>query len=68
VKALFELPRARVDELRAEADLKGKINPVFEVTIIDAQGEPVARVRKVLSVAPEGRLARGGLIPLFSRS
>jgi len=50
VKARFELPRARVDELRAEADLKGKINPVFEVTVVDAQGEPVARVRKVLSL------------------
>jgi len=50
VKARFELPRARVDELRAEADLKGKINPVFEVTVVDAQGDPVARVRKVLSL------------------
>ena len=50
VKARFELPRARVDELRVEADLKGKINPLFEVTVVDAQGEPVARVRKVLSV------------------
>jgi len=29
VKARFELPPARVDELRAEADLKGKINPRF---------------------------------------
>jgi len=50
VKARFELPPARVDELRAEVDLKGKINPVFEVTIVDAQGEPVARVCKLLSV------------------
>jgi len=50
VKARFELPRARVEELRAEADAKGKINPTFEVTIVDEQGEAVARVRKVLSV------------------
>jgi len=50
VKARFELPRDRVEELRAEADLKGKINPVFEVTVVDAQGDPVARVRKVLSL------------------
>ena len=50
VKARFELPRDRVEELRAEADLKGKVNPVFEVTVVDAQGDPVARVRKVLSV------------------
>ena len=50
VKARFELPRDRVEELRAEADLKGKINPVFEVTVVDVQGDPVARVRKVLSL------------------
>ena len=50
VKARFELPRARVDELRAEVEAKGKINPTFEVTVVDQQGEPVARVRKVLSV------------------
>jgi len=50
VKARFELPRERVEELRAETDAKGKINPSFEVTVVDAQGEPVARVRKVLSV------------------
>ena len=50
VKARFELPRDRVEELRAETDLKGKINPVFEVTVVDAQGDPVARVRKVLSM------------------
>ncbi|HXL39003.1 MAG TPA: DUF4442 domain-containing protein [Myxococcales bacterium] len=50
VKARFELPRMRIEEVRAEADLKGKISPVFEVTVVDSQGEPVARVRKVLSV------------------
>jgi len=50
VKARFELPRIRVDELRAEVDEKGKIDPLFEVTVLDEQGEPVARVRKVLSV------------------
>ncbi len=50
VKARFEMPRARVDELRAEIDAKGKINPTFEVTVVDEQGEPIARVRKVLSV------------------
>src|SRR5882724_6205987 len=50
VKARFEMPRARVDELRAEADLKGKISPVFEVTVLDEHGEPVARVQKILSV------------------
>src|SRR6267142_7063191 len=50
VKARFELPRERVEELRAETQEKGKINPRFEVTVVDAQGDPVARVRKVLSL------------------
>jgi acyl-coenzyme A thioesterase PaaI-like protein len=55
VKARFELPRARTEQLRAEADEKGKINPAFEVTVIDEQGEPVARVRKVLSLRRKDR-------------
>jgi acyl-coenzyme A thioesterase PaaI-like protein len=50
VKARFELPRERVEELRAETQEKGKINPKFEVTVVDEAGEPVARVHKVLSV------------------
>jgi len=50
VKARFELPLDRVEQIRAETDAKGKINPVFEVTVVDEQGEPVARVRKTLSV------------------
>jgi len=55
VKARFEVSRARADELRAEIDEKGKINPSFEVTVTDAQGEPVARVRKVLSLRRNDR-------------
>jgi acyl-coenzyme A thioesterase PaaI-like protein len=50
VKARFELPRERVEELRAETQEKGKVNPKFEVTVVDEAGEPVARVHKVLSV------------------
>ena len=57
MKARFELPRARADELRAEVDEKGKINPAFEVTVTDSQGEPVARVRKVLSLRHRPRAA-----------
>ena len=50
VRARFELPRERVEELRAQAQEKGKINPTFQVTVEDEGGEPVARVQKVLSV------------------
>src|SRR5438105_14880221 len=31
VKARFQMPREKVDQLRAEIDEKGKINPTFEV-------------------------------------
>ena len=55
VKARFEISLARADELRAEIDEKGKINPSFEVTVTDSQGEPVARVRKVLSLRRNDR-------------
>ncbi|HYY53613.1 MAG TPA: DUF4442 domain-containing protein, partial [Myxococcales bacterium] len=55
VKARFELPRSRTDALRAEVDEKGKTNPSFEVTVTDTQGEPVARVRKVLSMRRKDR-------------
>jgi len=50
VKARFELPRERVEQIRAETDAKGKINPAFEVTVLDEHGESVARVQKILSV------------------
>ena len=50
VRARFELPSGRVEELRAETNQKGKINPVFEVTVVDEAGDAIARVRKVLSV------------------
>jgi len=50
VRARFELPSGRVEELRAETKQKGKINPVFEVTVVDEAGDAIARVRKVLSV------------------
>lgn len=57
VSAVFELPEARVAEIREEADLGGKVLPRFEVAVLDAAGEPVARVEKVLYVRrrrPEG--------------
>jgi acyl-coenzyme A thioesterase PaaI-like protein len=50
VSATFDLPDARVDEIRREADRGGKVLPRFEVAVLDAQGEPVARVEKVLYV------------------
>lgn len=50
VKARFEMPREKVEELEREAQARGKINPSFEVLVTSEGGEAIARVRKVLSV------------------
>jgi acyl-coenzyme A thioesterase PaaI-like protein len=53
VHATFELPGARVDEIRREADRAGKVLPEFEVMVEAADGEAVARVHKTLYVRPQ---------------
>jgi len=50
VSATFELPNARVEEIRREADREGKMFPRFEVAVLDDDGKPIARVEKVLYV------------------
>jgi hypothetical protein len=35
-------------------DEKGKINPIFEATVVDAEGAEVAKVTKLLSVRRKG--------------
>jgi len=50
VTATFHIPQDRVDEIRAAADSKGKVEPVFTVDVLDAEGEAVARVEKTLYV------------------
>jgi len=50
VRARFEIPAQRVEEIRAAANAGGKVEPTFTVQITDAQGEVVAEVEKLLSV------------------
>lgn len=50
VRAVFELPPARVAEIRAAADAGEKVLPRFEVSVVDGAGETVARVEKTLYV------------------
>jgi acyl-coenzyme A thioesterase PaaI-like protein len=50
VAATFELPDARVEEIRREAERSEKVLPRFQVTVIGDDGLPVARVEKVLYV------------------
>jgi acyl-coenzyme A thioesterase PaaI-like protein len=50
VSARFELDAAQVEEIRRAADDGGKVLPRFDVVIHDEEGEPIARVEKVLYV------------------
>ncbi len=57
VRATFEIPPERVEEIRRAADEDGKVEPIFVARVLDAQGEVVAEVEKLLSV--RRRAARG---------
>ncbi len=59
VRAVFELPDARLREIRDEVDRAGRHAPVFEVAVVDEGGETVARVEKVLSVRRGAMRSRG---------
>jgi len=50
VCATFHLPQERIDEIRAAADAQGKVEPTFEVKVLDEKGEVVAEVEKLLYV------------------
>ena len=50
VRARFEIPPERVEEIRRAVDTSGRTEPTFSVSILDAGGEVVAEVEKLLSV------------------
>lgn len=49
VKATFHIPQERIDEIRAAADT-AKVEPTFQVTVVDTEGRTVAEVEKLLYV------------------
>ena len=55
VKASFHIPAARVEEIRAQADAQGKIEPQFQAVVTDAEGNTVAEVDKLLYVRKRAR-------------
>lgn len=55
VTARFELPDAEVERVRRLADTEAKVEPVYTVDVVDAQGEVVAKVEKVLYVRRKER-------------
>ena len=50
VKAVFQIPQERVNEIRAVADRGEKIEPMFSVDVLGEQGQVIAHVEKLLYV------------------
>jgi len=58
VKATFNIPEERVNEIRALAEA-GKVEPQFQSQVTDAEGNVIAEVDKVLYVRKKEQLATG---------
>ncbi len=50
VYATFHIPPEHIAELRAQADRGEKLEPLFDVNVIDGQGEVIAKVEKRLYI------------------
>lgn len=50
VTAIFHIPQDRIAEIRLEADRGQKIEPTFSADVLDAQGQFIAHVEKLLYV------------------
>jgi acyl-coenzyme A thioesterase PaaI-like protein len=50
VKAVFHISQERIEEIRAQADTQGKVEPLFQVQVTDQQGNVVAEIDKLLYV------------------
>lgn len=55
VRATFHIPPEKVEEIKAEADIQRKVEPVFKAEIVDEQGEVVAEIEKLLYVRRKDR-------------
>jgi acyl-coenzyme A thioesterase PaaI-like protein len=59
VVARFELPASQVSEIRARVDAERKVEPQFQVKIVDEAGAVVAEVDKTLYVRRKDSLPKG---------
>lgn len=50
VKAVFHISQEQIEEIRAQADTQGKVEPLFQVQVTDQQGNVVAEIDKLLYV------------------
>jgi hypothetical protein len=55
VRARFEISNDQLERIKDGVERQGKVNPVFEVTVTDFEGVPIARVTKTLSVRKRNR-------------
>ncbi len=56
VKATFEISEQKIAEIRNAADSKGKVEPEFQVTITDSEGQTIAEIDKLLYVRRKSAL------------
>jgi hypothetical protein len=50
VKAVFHIPEETIEEIRAQAEAQGKIEPQFQTVVTDVEGNVIAEVDKLLYV------------------
>lgn len=50
VSATFHISPEQIEEIRRMADQGGKVEPVFQVKVLDSEGETIAEVEKILHV------------------
>jgi acyl-coenzyme A thioesterase PaaI-like protein len=50
VTGRFHIPADRIEQIRSEADRSEKVEPAFSADVVDAQGQVVAHVDKLLYV------------------
>jgi hypothetical protein len=56
---VFSVPGERIEEIRAQADTHGKIEPQFHTVVTDAEGNVIAEVDKLLYVRKKKAGANG---------
>jgi hypothetical protein len=50
LRAVFHIPEERLEEIRAALETQEKYEPVFDVTVVDGEGDTVAEVNKRMHV------------------
>lgn len=54
VRATFHIPEHEIEKIRATLETERKVEPKFEASIVDVDGNIIAQVKKVLYVRKRG--------------